>query len=185
MAEIIKKRSDVTIRYINMKDLKNEVRKIEEIYNSAWEKNWGFVPLTTEEFDFMAESLKSVVDPKLVMFAEVNGVPAGFSLSLPDYNQVLKKMNGRVLPFGFIRLLIERRKIDMLRVIIMGFKPEFQKKGIDSVFYLETIRNGNKNGYKGGEISWVLEDNMPMRTTAEKLGAYIYKTYRLYNKKLH
>jgi hypothetical protein len=185
MAEIIKKRSDVTIRYINMKDLKNEVRKIEEIYNSAWEKNWGFVPLTTEEFDFMAESLKSVVDPKLVMFAEVNGVPAGFSLSLPDYNQVLKKMNGRVLPFGFIRLLTERRKIDMLRVIIMGFKPEFQKKGIDSVFYLETIRNGNKNGYSGGEISWVLEDNMPMRATAEKLGAYIYKTYRLYNKKLH
>src|SRR4029453_6066430 len=105
MAELIKKRSDVKTYNINMKDLNNEVRKIEEIYNSAWESNWGFVPLTTEEFDYMADSLKMVVDPDLVMFAEVGGKPAGFTLSLPDFNQVLKKMNGRLLPFGFIKLL--------------------------------------------------------------------------------
>ncbi|MCX7877852.1 MAG: hypothetical protein N2510_04325 [Ignavibacteria bacterium] len=184
MAELIKKRSDVTTRFINMKDLNNEVRKIEEIYNSAWENNWGFVPLTTEEFDYMADSLKMVVDPELVIFAEVNGKPAGFSLSLPDFNQVLKKLNGRVLPFGFIKLITAKKKIDLLRVIIMGVKPEYQKRGIDSVFYLETIKNGVKNGYKGAEISWVLEDNMPMVMTAEKLGAYIYKKYRIYEKNL-
>jgi GNAT superfamily N-acetyltransferase len=167
-----------------MKNLSSEVRKIEEIYNSAWETNWGFVPLTTEEFDYMAESLKMVVDPDLVMFAEVDGKPAGFTLSLPDFNQVLKKMNGRLLPFGLFTILLNKKKINNLRVIIMGVKPEFQKKGIDSVFYLETIKNGNKNGYRGAEISWVLEDNMPMRMTAEKLGAKIYKTYRIYRKAL-
>jgi len=184
MSELIKKRSDVTTYKINMKDLKNEVRKIEDIYNSAWESNWGFVPLTTAEFDYMAESLKMVVDPDLVMFAEVAGKPAGFTLSLPDFNQVLKKMNGRLLPFGFLKILTGKKKIDFLRVIIMGVKPEYQKKAIDSVFYLETIKMGNKNGYTGAEISWVLEDNMPMRMTAEKLGAHIYKTYRIYQKSL-
>src|SRR4030095_6365286 len=112
MAKLIKQRSDVVTRKIDMKNLKVEVRKIEEIYNSAWESNWGFVPLTTEEFDYMADSLKMVVDPDLVIFAEVKGKPAGFSLSLPDFNQVLKKMNGRLLPFGFIKLLLNKRKID-------------------------------------------------------------------------
>lgn len=184
MTELIKKRSDVTTYNINMKDLNNEVRKIEEIYNSAWESNWGFVPITTAEFDYMADSLKMVVDPDLVMFAEVAGKPAGFTLSLPDFNQVLKKMNGRLLPFGFLKILTGKKKIDFLRVIIMGVKPEYQKKAIDSVFYLETIKMGNKNGYTGAEISWVLEDNMPMRMTAEKLGAHIYKTYRIYKKNL-
>jgi hypothetical protein len=184
MSELIKKRSDVKTYKINMKELNSEVRKIENIYNSAWENNWGFVPITTEEFDYMAESLKMVVDPDLVMFAEVAGDPAGFTLSLPDFNQVLKKMNGRLLPFGFLKILTGKKKIDFLRVIIMGVKPEYQKKAIDSVFYLETIKAGNRNGYTGAEISWVLEDNMPMRMTAEKLGARIYKTYRIYRKSL-
>ncbi|HEY3250671.1 MAG TPA: hypothetical protein VGK25_06090 [Ignavibacteria bacterium] len=184
MAKLIKQKSDVITRNIDMKNLESEVRKIEEIYNSAWETNWGFVPLTTQEFDYMADSLKMVVDPDLVIFAEVNGKPAGFSLSLPDFNQVQKKMNGRLLPFGFIKLLLYKKRIDWLRVIIMGVKPEYQKRGIDSVFYLETIKMGNKNGYGGAEISWVLEDNMAMRMAAEKLGAKIYKTYRIYIKSL-
>jgi GNAT superfamily N-acetyltransferase len=184
MADLIAKRSGVTLRKVNMKDLINEVRKIEEVYNSAWEDNWGFVPITTDEFDYMAASLKAVVNPDLVMFAEIDGKPVGFSLSLPDFNQVLKKMNGRLLPFGIFKLLTGKKKINNLRVIIMGVKPEYQKKGIDSLFYLETIKAGNRGGYRGAEISWVLEDNMPMRMTAEKLGARIYKTYRIYQKNL-
>jgi len=184
MADLMAKRSGVTLRKVNMKDLINEVRKIEDVYNSAWEDNWGFVPLTTDEFDYMAASLKAVVNPDLVMFAEIDGKPVGFSLSLPDFNQVLKKMNGRLLPFGIFKLLTGKKKINNLRVIIMGVKPEYQKKGIDSLFYLETIKAGNRGGYRGAEISWVLEDNMPMRMTAEKLGAKIYKTYRIYQKNL-
>jgi len=184
MADLMAKRSGVTLRKVNMKDLISEVRKIEDVYNSAWEDNWGFVPLTTDEFDYMAASLKAVVNPDLVMFAEIDGKPVGFSLSLPDFNQVLKKMNGRLLPFGIFKLLTGKKKINNLRVIIMGVKPEYQKKGIDSLFYLETIKAGNRGGYRGAEISWVLEDNMPMRMTAEKLGAKIYKTYRIYQKNL-
>ena len=184
MAELMKQRSKATFRKVNMKDLISEVRKIEEVYNSAWEDNWGFVPITTDEFDYLAASLKAVVDPELVMFAEVDGKPAGFSLSLPDFNQVLKKMNGRLLPFGIFKMLLGKKKINNLRVIIMGVKPEYQKRGIDSIFYLETIKAGNKGGYRGAEISWVLEDNMPMRMTAEKLGATIYKTYRIFQKNL-
>lgn len=182
MSELIKNRYNITLKTIDMKNMMSEVRKLEEIYNSAWEDNWGFVPLTPAEFDYMANSLKMIVDPDLIMFAEVDGKPAGFTLSLPDFNQVLKHLNGRLFPFGIFKLLYYKRKIDLLRTIIMGVKPEYQKKGIDSVFYLETIKNGNKNNYKGSEISWVLEDNHVMRQTAEKLGAKIYKTYRIYQK---
>ncbi len=184
MAELIKKRNDVTTRYLSMKDLTSEVRKIEEIYNNAWELNWGFVPMTTEEFDHLAKMLKMIVDPEYVIFAEVNGIPAGFSLSLPDFNQVLKRLNGRLFPFGIFKLLYWKNKIDLIRVIVMGVKREFQKKALDSVFYLETIINGNKKGVKGAEISWVLEDNIVMRQTVEKLGGQIYKTYRIYSKSL-
>lgn len=185
VANIIKSRQNIIIRKFRLKDLDNEVRKIESIYNNAWEMNWGFVPMTTEEFDYIAKSLKAIVDTDFVFFAFVNDEPVGFSLSLPDINLVLKNMNGRLFPFGIFKLLAGKRKIDQLRVLIMGVKREYQKKGIDSVFYLETIKEGNRKKLKGAEISWVLEDNLAMRQTAEKLGAYIYKTYRIYSKTLN
>jgi hypothetical protein len=184
VAKIIKAKEGVVTRKLVMKDLANEIRRVEEIYNNAWEYNSNFFPMTTAEFDYIGKSLKAIVDPDFVIIAEVNGVPAGFSMSVPDLNQVLKKMNGRLFPFGIIKLMLGKKKIDMLRIIIMGVKHEFQKRGIDSVFYLETIKDGNRKGIKAGEISWVLDDNMPMRQTAENLGAHIYKTYRLYNKTL-
>jgi len=184
MANIIKTRQNITTRKLDLKDLTNEVRKIEEIYNDAWEYNWGFLPMTSDEFDYVAKNLKAIVDPDFVIFAEQNGVPAGFSLSMPDINQVLKNLNGRLFPFGIFKFISGKKKIDLVRIIIMGVKKALQKRGIDSVFYLETIKEGVRKGYKGGEISWVLEDNMPMRQTAENLGAYIYKTYRIYSKPL-
>ncbi len=185
MANIIKTRQNVATRKLNLKDLTNEVRRIEKVYNDAWEDNWGFVPMTSDEFDYIAKSLKAIVDPDFVIFAEVNGESVGFTLSMPDINQVLKKLNGRLLPFGIFKLISGKKKIDLLRIIIMGVKTAYQKKGIDSVFYLETIKDAVRKGIKGGEISWVLEDNMPMRVTAENLGAYIYKTYRIYSKAIN
>lgn len=185
MASFVKKRYDVKLRNLNMKELNNEVRRIENIYNDAWELNWGFVPMTSAEFDYMANMLKIMVDPDFVMFAEIGNKPVGFSLTMPDVNQVLKKLNGRLFPFGFLKFLMAKKKINMLRVIVMGVKQEYQKKGIDSLFYLETIKMGNKKNYKAGEISWVLENNHVMRQTAEKIGAYIYKTYRIYSKTLN
>lgn len=184
VAKLIKSKEGVVTRKVNMKDLDGEVKRIEEVYNDAWEKNWGFVPLTTEEFDFFKKNLKAIVDPDIVFFADINGEAAGFSLALPDYNQIFKKLNGRIFPFGVIKLLTGKKKINFMRVWAMGIKFKYQKRGIDSVFYLETIKEGNRKGYTGAEISWVLEDNLPMRQTAEKLGAYIYKTFRIYNKNL-
>ncbi len=185
MARLIKSKENIVTRKINMKDLDNEVKRIETIYNDAWEKNWGFVPLTTEEFDFLKGNLKALVDPDIVFFAEIDGEPAGFSLALPDYNQIFKKLNGRLFPFGVIKILTGRKKIDLCRVWSMGVRYKYQKRGIDSVFYLETIKAGNRKNYRGGEISWVLETNTAMRQTAEKLGAHIYKTYRIYSKTLN
>jgi GNAT superfamily N-acetyltransferase len=183
MAENIRKRQRVRIRNINMKDFEGEVQRIKQIYNSAWSRNWGFVPMTDEEFDHMAGSLKQIVDPHVVFIAEVDGKPAGFSLALPDFNQVLARLNGRLFPFGILKLLWHikiRSRIDGVRVITMGVVPEFQKRGIDTVFYVESFSVGMKRGYKWGEMSWVLEDNTLMNRALELLGARLYKKYRIY-----
>jgi hypothetical protein len=183
MAEHIRQKEKINLHNINMKDLKNEAEKIKTIYNSAWSKNWGFIPMTDEEFDHMVEGLKKVVDPNLVFIAEVDGQPAGFSLALPNINQVLQKINGRLFPFGLFELLWHtkiKNKIDGVRIITMGVIPEFQKRGIDTVFYVQTYNVGVKRGYTWAEMSWVLEDNVKMNRVLDLLGAKLYKKYRIY-----
>jgi GNAT superfamily N-acetyltransferase len=183
MAELIKKRENITIRAINMKDFPGEVARIKQIYNAAWSKNWGFIPMTDEEFNHLAKSLKQVIDPHLVFIAEVEGKPAGFALALPDVNQALIKLNGRLFPGGILKLLWHtkiRNKINGVRIITMGVVHEFQKRGIDTVFYVEIFRVGIKRGYTWAEMSWVLEDNVMMNRVLDLLGATLYKKYRLY-----
>ncbi|MGB8657164.1 MAG: hypothetical protein WCE90_05200 [Candidatus Zixiibacteriota bacterium] len=187
MAESIKKKENIRIRPINMKEFENEVRRIKLIYNSAWSKNWGFVPMDDEEFDHLAKSLKQVIDPHLVFIAEADGKPAGFSLALPDLNQVLIRLNGRLFPFGILKLLWHtkiRNKIDGVRIITMGVVHEFQKRGLDTVFYVDTYNVGVQRGYTWGEMSWILEDNVLMNRALELLGAKLYKKYRLYEIKI-
>lgn len=186
ISDMILKREDLVIRKVNMKDFNNEVQRVREVYNDAWADNWGFVPMTEAEFMFIAKNLKLAVDPNFVYFAEKKGTgeTIGFSLSLPDNNQAIVGMNGKLFPFGIFKFLMQKKKIDQLRVIIMGVKKEYQKKGIDAVFYRDTIVNGNKRGVRGAEISWVLEDNMVMMQTALNMGAEVYKTYRIFDKKL-
>jgi hypothetical protein len=178
---MIMKKENLTIRKVNLKDFANEVQKVREIFNNAWKDNWGFVPMTEDEFKFIAGNLKQAVDPDYVEFVEVEGQPIGFSLALPDINQAIKGLNGKLLPFGILKFLMNRKKINQLRVIIMGIKKEYQKKGIDAILYRNIIKEGNRKGVKGAEISWVLEDNYAMKQTAEKLGAEVYKTYRIYD----
>jgi GNAT superfamily N-acetyltransferase len=187
MADNIKKRENVKIRSVNMRKFRNEVERIKQIYNSAWSKNWGFIPMTDEEFDHLAKNLKQIVDPHMVFIAEVDNKPAGFSLALPDLNQVLARLNGRLFPFGILKLLWHtkiRNKIDGVRIITMGVIPEFQKRGIDTVFYVETFNVGVKRGYKWAEMSWVLEDNTLMNRVLKLLGAELYKKYRIYEIKI-
>ncbi len=182
LAEEIKARLNVTIRQINVKDFWNEVEKVKQVYNQAWAPNWGFVPLTDNEIKHIAESLKMAIDPEIVYMAEDNGRPVGFSLAVPDMNQALKHANGRLFPFGLFKILWHKRKINGVRVIIMGVIPEYQRRGIDTVFYWETYRHGVAKGYKWGEFSWILDTNTMMNRAAKLIGAHIYKTYRMYQK---
>jgi hypothetical protein len=186
LSDMILKREDLEIRKVDMKDFNNEVQRVREVYNDAWQDNWGFVPMTEEEFMFIAKNLKMVVDPDYVYFAikKNTGETIGFSLALPDNNQAIVGLNGRLFPFGIFKFLFQRKKINRVRVIIMGVKQAYQKKGIDAVFYRDTIVTGNQKGVTGAEVSWILEDNMPMMQTALNMGAHIYKTYRIYDKKI-
>jgi len=184
ISDMVLKREKIEIQTLNMNDFSNELTKVKEVYNNAWQHNWGFVPLTDSEMDFIADSLKPIVDKDLVYFAMFEGKPIGFSLAIPDMNQVFIKMKGKLFPFGIIKLLLNRKKINSIRLITLGVIPKFQKRGIEAVFIKNTIDIGSAKGYKAAEISWILEDNIPMVQTAVNLGAEKYKTYRLFDKLL-
>jgi len=181
IAEMARKRSELTVRPVRLKSLDEELMKVKEIYNSAWERNWGFVPMSNEEIDHMARELRPLVEPELVLIAEHNGEPAGFSLTMPDvYQALIYVRSGRLFPFGFVKFLLNRRKIRRVRVMALGVKKEFRIRGIDALFYIETFTRGKKLGYKEGEMGWVLEDNKIMRQTIEAVGGKVFKRYRFY-----
>ncbi len=180
----ILKKKGLSVRNIRMDDFHNELKLVREIYNSAWAKNWGFVPITEAEVEAMAKELKPLVVPELVFFAEYQGKAVGFYLVLPDYNQAIKKMNGRMNPLSIIRFLLARRKIDAVRLMMAGIEEEYQKKGLDGMLYLESARTTRDLGYIESEISWLLEDNLLVIRAAEMMGGNLYKKYRIYQKTL-
>ncbi|MDP8240769.1 MAG: hypothetical protein P9X24_16905 [Candidatus Hatepunaea meridiana] len=184
LGKAILKRTKVDLRKINMKKFDQEVKALLDVYNSAWSDNWGFVPWTEAEFEHGAKSLKQVIDPDIVLVAEVNGKPVGFSLALPDINYALKHINGRLFPFGLPILLWHSRKIDRIRILILGVIKEYRGRGIDTAMYYETFRISTDKGYQSCEMSWILEDNEPMNRAAKMMGAKKYKTYRLYERRL-
>ncbi len=184
MAEKIQQREGLTIRPINMKDFNGELKRIKTVYNQAWSKNWGFVPMTDAEFEHLAKTIKPLVAPELVLLAEADGQPAGFSLTLPDYNQALKKINGRLFPLGLIKLWWHSRKIDCARNLVMGVVPKYQKRGIDAVFYIKSFDACLARGITRGEMSWVLEDNLLMNRAMKIMGGKLYKTYRIYEMRI-
>lgn len=180
LAEKFRKREDLTVRPINVKDMANEIEKIKRIYNDAWEQNWGAVPMTDDEFHHMAKDMKQLVVPELFLIAEVRGEPVAFAMTLPDVNRALAKVNGRLFPFGLVKLLWNMRKINACRLIALGIRKGFRKRGIDSVLYNDTLKNAQKLGFREGEVSWTLEDNVLINRAIELMGAKRYKTYRLY-----
>lgn len=178
--EKLKERESFTIRQLNMKDFKTELNRVKTVYNNAWSKNWGFVPMTDEEFDHLADSLKQIVDPRIVLFAEKDNEPIGFALSVPDINQILiHNKKGRLIP-GAIRLLWNKKKINFVRIIVLGVILQYQRSSAGALLFYETAVRGIKNGYVHGEAGWVLENNVMMNRAAEFLNAKRYKTYRLY-----
>ncbi len=184
VAAAIERRTGVKIRSLskNKKQRRKDIETVFEIYTKAWEYNWGNVPMTKDEFEFTVDELLPLADPELVFIAEKDGHPAGFSLALPNFNEVLQVMKGSSGPLAMLKAALAKRRISSARVVTMGVIKEFQGHGIDTLFYYYSYKNGLPKGYFRGEFSWVLENNTMMIRVAEMLDAKIYKTYRLYDK---
>jgi hypothetical protein len=188
VAEQAQKRENLVVRNIDMKRFDEEVDLVKQVYNEAWEQNWGFVPLTDHELDHFAQEMKMIVDPDLVHFAFVDGKPVGISLGIPDVYQAMIKArpqpNRWSLPWTLLKFLRHRRRIKGLRLWAMGVVPEYRTLGIDAVFYVETARKAFAKGYQRCEMGWILESNDMMNRIIERLGGEIYKTYRIYERPL-
>lgn len=179
------KNKGITIRTVNPKNLKVEAAKVKEVYNAAWDKNLGFVPMTDEEFQYLAKDLSMVLDKNFCLIAEHNGAFIGFALGIPDINQVLKKVRrGRLLPFGWLHLLLGLKKIDGVRILALGVKEEYRKMGIEACFYAGFIRRAKERGIVTAEASWILEHNELMNKGIESLGGKVYKRYRIYERSI-
>lgn len=178
-------RNQATIRSLDIRRFREEIDSIKGIYNSAWSRNWGFVPMTDEEFEHLASEFKPVFDPDLCLIVEMEGRPVGFSIALPDLNQAFRHVrDGRLFPLGLLRFLWHRRKIRQLRVITLGLRPEVQSIGLGGPLYSRGWETAVRKGYLRGEASWILEENLEMVKPLERLGARAYKRYRLYERPL-
>jgi GNAT superfamily N-acetyltransferase len=184
-ADLLRRKFDVVIRPMDKKNFWKDVELVRELYNSAWEKNWGFVPMTEEELHHMAVQLKQVVDPDFVPFAYVGGELAGFSLTLPDINSALIHMRGKLTPWSIAKGMWKSRGPGKVRVLTLGVFDKFRRTGVAELLYLYLMEVATRKKVTASEFSWVLEDNHLMRTASEKMGAHPYKTYRVYDYNLN
>jgi GNAT superfamily N-acetyltransferase len=183
LAERLEPEHGIRLRRMLKRNLRQEVRAFMEVYNEAWSKNWGFVPLTDAELDHLAKELKPVLDEDFACVAEtLDGEVAGVSLSLPDFNQVLARLNGRLLPLGWLRGLREQRRIDCIRVFALGVKPAYQHTGVAAALYRDVWDAVGRRGMRGAETGWILETNDAMNRAMEALTGRIIKRYRIYER---
>ncbi|MGH7460497.1 MAG: GNAT family N-acetyltransferase, partial [Longimicrobiales bacterium] len=178
------RREGFRLRPLNLKDFAGEVGRVKDVYNAAWERNWGFVPMSDAEVDFMARSLRPLLDPELCVFAELGDETVGFALVVPDYNEALAHVNGRLFPIGVFKFLWYRRSIESVRMLTLGVKPQYRHRGLDAMLTVALMETSQKKGRARGEGSWILEDNFAMRRGMDRMGARVYKTYRVFDKLL-
>jgi GNAT superfamily N-acetyltransferase len=175
----------ISIRTMSKRDMAAEVRRFSDVYNEAWGRNWGFVPMTDAEVEYHAKLLKQVIHEDWAFMAEKDGEVIGAALTLPDINQVMAKLNGRLLPFGWAKFLLGKRKIDQLRVFALGVKHAYRHTGIAAGLYLKHLETAARPGtIEGGEMGWILETNEPMNRAMEGMGGEVVKRYRLYERVL-
>ena len=185
LADRLEPEHGIRLRRMRKRNFGSEVRGFMEVYNLAWSRNWGFVPLTDSELDHLAKELKPVLDEDFACVAETaDGEVAGVSLSLPDYNQVLAELNGRLLPLGWLKALRARGTIDEIRVFALGVKPEYQHTGVAAALYRDVWDNVFKRDMRRAETGWILEVNEPMNRAMEALTGRIVKRYRVYERLL-
>jgi GNAT superfamily N-acetyltransferase len=184
VAEQVESKHGITVRTMRKRDMQAEVERFLEVYNAAWERNWGFVPLEDAEVRHYARQLRPLLDENWAWVAEKDGETVGAALTLPDYNQVLKRMNGRLLPTGWLKFGLGRRRIDRVRVFALGVKREWQHTGIAARFYQLHFDSAERTPQKGGEMGWILESNTSMNRAMEGMGGAIVRKYRVYEKAL-
>jgi hypothetical protein len=183
LAEKLEPEHGIRIRHMRRRTLRKDLEVFREIYNDAWKRNWGFVPYSKEDIDAYAQELHLVFDPAWFMVAETaEGKPVGAAITVPDINQVLKRMNGRLLPLGWWHFLRRRRIIDRCRVGFLGVRREYQHTGVAAGLYIEHFDTAEWHRVKWGEMGWILETNKSMNRGMEAMGGKIAKRYRVYER---
>jgi hypothetical protein len=185
--KIKQRHPELSFRPLRRKTLAQDLVKVKDVYNAAWQENWGFIPMTDKEMDFMAERLKPLLMEGLIWLAETATEPVGFLLALPDYNVAFKPLNGKLLTpriFGFIPYVLGWKCPTMVRVITLGMKEKYRNKGLESALLIEGLNVGIAAGVRESEASWILEDNVMMRRVLEAIGGKVYKRYRIYESKI-
>lgn len=178
----LEQRGGFVFRALDLANYREEAARLNTIFNKAWEGNWGHMPLTAEQWTRVADELRPVVKPELVVVAERRGEAVGFILTVPDINQAIQSANGKLFPFGLIRMLLALRKVDRLRTLMMGVLPEYRMKGLPAVLILETVERGVRMGYQTSDCSLVVETNSALINVLDRFGAERYKTYRHFSK---
>ncbi|MEO6527833.1 MAG: N-acetyltransferase [Gemmatimonadaceae bacterium] len=176
-------KSRIAFRDLDLRRFDQELEVCWDVYNAAWERNWGFVPMSKDEFVHTARDMKPLLNPRYAFAAEVDGMTVGFMLAVPDYSAVLQRIGtGRLFPTGAIRLWLGKRKIHEWRVMALGLRPEYRARGILPLFAWEGYRRGREAGEQGAEASWILEDNEPMNRPMIGMGVNVYRRWRIYDR---
>lgn len=184
IAERTRQRNGIVIRPADLKQFEREMGILKHLHSTAWEKNWGNVPYSDAEMEHLANELKMILNPELVIFAEKEGVPIGMAVALPDINQVFSRFNGRLLPTGIFHLLRRKQIINRARLVMLGVLPEFRNRGMEMLLIYEIVKRAAANGIVEGECGWTLEDNHGINSAIEASGGVRNKTYRLFQKEV-
>jgi hypothetical protein len=182
IADRVRRRNGILLRTLDMKSFARDLATVQRIYELAWRDNWGFVKPTEAEAEQLAAELRPILDPELVMFAEIGGRPVACAVAVPNANQMLKRMGGRLLPFGLLHFLRRRTIINEARLLLLGVEPGLQRTGLYPLLIAETHERARVRGYLAAELSWTLEDNEAINSGIMAAGGTRYKTYRLYQK---
>jgi GNAT superfamily N-acetyltransferase len=170
----------VQARALDPARLSEEVEVFRQVYNGSWSENWGFVPISEQEAAWSASQLKQVLVPDMALFAEVDGRPVGFFLCLPDLNPALRHFQGRITPWGLARFLLVRRRVEAVRLILLGVLPAYRRRGIEALLLARGWEAVHRLGYRVTEVGWILEDNAVTRQATDRWNARVVKKYRLY-----
>jgi len=184
IADRVRRETQIVLRPVTKSSIGRDIEKIKNIYNTAWERNWGFVPWTKNEIAYMGEKLKQIADTRLILLAEHEGRAVGFAFGLPNLNEAIKKIDGRLTPLGLAKFLYYRRKVKGMRAVVFGILKEYRQTGLSYFLYSELEKSVFRAGYEWGEMSWLLEDNDPVNRFNLSVGGRLYKKYRIYEKKI-